>query len=100
MKRLILQPRKECYFCGKTEGLHHHEVFFGPNRQNSIKWGCQLWLCPAHHNLSNAGVHMNRHMDLLAKRYTQKAFEEVYGHEKFMEIFHRNYLTENGGDEE
>lgn len=52
--------------------------------------------------MSNKGVHMNIHMDLLLKRYGQRVFEEAYGHDKFMEVFHRNYLDgdiEEEGDE-
>lgn len=99
MKKLILQHKKECFFCGTTENLHHHEVFYGSaNRKKSIEWGCRVWLCGAHHNLSSKGVHMNHDMDMKLKRYTQMCFESVYGHEKFMEIFHKNYLEgdENG----
>ena len=96
-RRLILQRNKECFFCHRTEGLHHHEVFFGSaNRKKSIQWGCQVWLCGEHHNLSANSVHLNHDMDLKLKRSTQTAFEKVYGHEKFMEVFHKNYLE---GDE-
>ena len=92
MPKLSLQSRKECFFCGKTEGLHRHEVFYGSaNRKKSIEWGCQVWLCGPHHNLSKDGVHMNRQRDLLLKQYAQKVFEKEYGHEKFMEVFHKNY---------
>ena len=95
MNKLTLQENKECFFCGKTEGLHHHEVFYGTaDRKKSIKYGCQVWLCPEHHNISNKAVHMNRQMDLILKKYTQKRFEQLYSHEKFMEVFHRNYLEE------
>ena len=93
MKKLILQQNKECFFCGKTQGLHHHEVFYGSaNRKKSIEWGCQVWLCPEHHNTSNKGVHFNIKNDMYLKMYTQKVFEEEYGHTKFMEVFHKNYL--------
>lgn len=52
----------------------------------------QVWLCPEHHNMSNKSVHLNKHMDLIVKRYAQKVFEEEYGHDEFMRIFHKNYL--------
>lgn len=52
----------------------------------------QVYLCANHHNMSANGVHMNRERDLLLKKYAQKIFEEEYGHEKFMEVFKRNYL--------
>ena len=94
MKKLILQQNKECFFCGKTTGLHHHEVFYGNNRQKSMDWGCQVWLCGAHHNLTDKGVHgtHGHEKDLILKKYAQKVFEEEYGHEQFMKVFKKNYL--------
>lgn len=52
----------------------------------------QVWLCPAHHNMSSHSVHMNREMDLKLKRYAQQVFEGEYGHDAYMETFKRNYL--------
>ena len=96
MKKLILQNEKRCIVCGDTLGLHHHEVFYGTaNRNKSIEFGCQVWLCGKHHNLSKEGVHFNTELDERLKRYVQTKLEEEYGHEKFMEVFHKNYL----GDE-
>ena len=92
MKKLILQDEKRCFICGAVCGLHRHEIFFGPHRSNSIKYGLQLWLCGPHHNLGNYSPHHNRAVDEMLKRYGQQKFEEVYGHEKFMEVFKRNYL--------
>lgn len=92
-----LQSNKECFFCGRTDSLHHHEVFYGTaNRKKSIKWGLQVWLCPEHHNMSSQGVHMNHERDMILKKYAQKVFETEYGRDKFIEIFHKNYLK---GDE-
>jgi len=92
LKPMNLQSTKECWVCGKRNGLHHHEVFFGPYRQKSIEYGMQVWLCPAHHNMSSQGVHMNRELDLKLKRYAQSVFEGEYGHDAYMETFKRNYL--------
>lgn len=98
MKKLTLQENKECFFCGETENLHHHEIFFGSaNRKKSIKWGLQVYLCGPHHNLSSRGVHNNHKMDMILKRYGQKVFEMEYGHERWMQEFHKNYLE---GDED
>lgn len=91
----IIQPdfNERCYFCNQRYGLHKHEVFFGTaDRKKSIEWGMVVSLCPNHHNMSSDGVHFNRQMDLTLKRDAQRIFEEKYGHEKFMEVFHRNYL--------
>lgn len=97
--KLVLQKNKECFFCHRTEGLHRHEVFHGTaNRRKSIEYGCQVWLCGPHHNLSIEGVHFNKSRDDKLKRFAQEEFEKVYGHEKFMEVFHKNYLEgENDG---
>lgn len=90
----IIQPELDrCWFCPKTQGLHKHEVFYGTaNREKSIKWGMVVALCPEHHNMSSDGVHHNHERDLELKRCAQAVFEKRYGHDKFMEIFHHNYL--------
>ena len=95
MKRFsILQKEmNECYFCGTTKNLHIHEVFYGTaNRRLSIKYGCCVSLCAIHHNLSNAGVHFNKEMDLNLKRIMQKKFNEVYPELDFLKIFGKNYI--------
>lgn len=90
----IIQPSMDrCIVCGSKFNLHTHEVFYGSsNREKSIEWGCYVKLCPYHHNASNEGVHYNRQRDLWLKKLGQRKFEELYGHEKFMEVFHKNYL--------
>ena len=95
-KKLCLQAEKSCFFCGKTEGLVRHHVFFGSaNRKKSEEYGCVVWLCGPHHSLSSNGVHLNHELDMKLKVFTQRKFEDLYGHEKFMEVFRKNY----GGDE-
>jgi hypothetical protein len=80
-----------CYFTGKPYA-ELHEVFFGPDRQNSIKWGMQIRLSPELHRVGPGAVHNNKEFDLMLKRMFQKKFEKEHGHEKFMEVFGRNYL--------
>ena len=92
-KKLRLQKNKECWVCGTTIGLHHHECVYGSaNRKKSIDYGLQVWLCGRHHNLSSEGVHFNHTLDIKLKQYAQTKFEEEYGHEKWMQEFHKNYL--------
>lgn len=88
----ILQTNDACWVCGETRDLHTHEVFFGSNRKKSITWGLQVRLCGKHHNLSKKGVHFNKALDTQLKMFAQTKFEEKYGHEKFMEVFRKNYL--------
>ena len=42
--------------------------------------------------MSDHGVHFNKALDLNIKMECQREFEKRWGHEKFMEIFGRNYL--------
>lgn len=88
----ILQSYKECYMCHMVGDLHKHHIFGGPNRKWSDKYGLWIWLCPKHHNMSDAGVHFNKPLDLQVKQIAQREFEDTYGHDKFMQIFGRNYI--------
>lgn len=88
----IMQDEKECYITGSTENLHKHHIFFGGNRKNSEKYGCWVWLRADWHNMSSYGVHFDRELDLRLKAECQAKFEAIWGHEKFMHIFGRNYL--------
>lgn len=88
----ILQENKECLVCRSTNVALHH-VFFGTaNRKKSDEYGLVVFLCQRHHNTSNAGVHFNKQLDLKIKQMAQRKFEEIYGHEKFMQEFGRNWL--------
>lgn len=92
----IIQTKKECFFCRKTYGLEDHHIFFGEkNRRWSEKYGLKVWLCHYHHRDNVNGVHglaaqKRKHLEKIG----QEAFEEKYGHKKFMDIFGRNYIDE------
>lgn len=89
----ILQTQKECLVCGTTRLLHEHHVFEGiADRKKSEKYGLKVYLCVRHHNGSNAGVHYCDKLDTRIKKFAQRKFEEKYSREKFMEVFHKNYL--------
>ena len=75
-----------CYLCGKPKN-HLHEVFFGKNRVNSMKWGCVVPLCAYCHSK----VHSNIELDLKLKKLCQKRFIEVYD-DDFLSIFRKNYI--------
>lgn len=92
-KSIIQNDMSKCYVCGTTQNLHIHETFYGSaNRKKSIEWGCYISLCGHHHNLSNDGIHFNKELDLQVKQEAQRKFEELYGHDKFMEVFKKNRL--------
>ena len=88
----LLQDNKQCYITGQVINLHRHHVFQGPRRKASEKWGCWVWLTAEMHNMSNKGVHFNRELDIRIKQDMQRAFEAKHGHDKFMEVFGKNYL--------
>ena len=90
----ILQDIKQCYVCGTTQNIHIHEVYYGKNRQNSIKWGCCVYLCGKHHNQSNEGVHFNKKLDQELKIKMEQRFLTYYNKtiEDFISIFKKNYL--------
>ena len=92
--RSIISNEKQCVVCGRGGNLHRHHVFYGrANRKLSEKYGCWVYLCPEHHNMSNNGVHFNHDLDLRLKRQCQEAWQEINGtQEDFMKVFGRNYL--------
>lgn len=87
----IIQPDLNvCCKCGGTPA-EKHEVFNGIGlRQKSKDWGMVVGLCPFHHRL----IHRNAWARIELKRDGQHEFEKHYGHAKFMEVFHKNYLEE------
>lgn len=91
MTRSILQKERECYFSHRTDNLDVHHVMNGAFRGKSDRYGLWVYL---HHD-----VHMYLHqtssgqqMAKELKKKAQEAFEEKYGHEKWMQEFHKNYL--------
>lgn len=106
MTKSILQTEKECILCRKrlelwhmpqlplsAEGLERHHVMHGTaNRAKAEEWGLWVWLCHGHHTGGKESVHMNREADLELIQTAQRAFEERYSHEKWMEEFGKNYL--------
>jgi hypothetical protein len=90
----IIQKEKQCLVCGTTYNLHSHHIFGGTsNRKQSEKYGLKVWLCAYHHNMSNEGVHFNKHLDNHLKQMGQRHFETRYGNrEEFIKVFGKSYL--------
>lgn len=88
----ILHDMTKCFVCGKPRQAIH-EIYYGTaNREQSIKYGCCVGLCHEHHNMSNAGVHFNKELDMKLKKLCQKRFAKIYPSLKFEDIFGKNYL--------
>jgi hypothetical protein len=93
MKRYsILNNLDFCYFCGKPREAIH-EVFYGIDRQASIRNGFCVGLCNYNHNMSDNSVHFNKKMDLKLKRLYQEEYEKNHTREEFIKIIGKNYLT-------
>jgi len=60
----------------------------------SEHFGLWVWLCPYHHNASQAGVHFNKDLDLRLKRWGQIKFEEEHTRDEWHRYFGRSYLDD------
>ncbi len=56
------------------------------------KYGLTIWLCHNHHTGTNQAVHNSKRMDMELKCMGQAQFESIYGHQKFMDVFGKNYI--------
>lgn len=94
MTESIISNTYRCIICGREYGLHRHHIFEGTGRRaKSEKYGCWVYLCPAHHNMSDRGVHFDHELDLRLKTACQIAWESQYGDRtEFIQIFGRSYL--------
>ena len=102
----ILQTTKECYLCRieaermgyygqlPSTGLHKHHFIHGTaNRKLAEEYGLYAYMCSArHHEYGPESAHGNPQVDLMLKQIAQRAFEEIYGHEKWQQTFMKNYL--------
>lgn len=86
---IVTDDLETCYLCGMPKD-HLHEVFFGNNRINSMRYGCVIPLCAACHDK----IHQDIQIDLEMKKRLERAFIEVYecDIEYFIKIFHINYI--------
>ena len=87
---ILTNDLTRCYLCGKPKD-HLHEIYFGKNRINSMKYGCVVPLCYSCHQGTN-GVHHNHQVDIRLKQICQKKFQETYKETNFLDIFHKNYI--------
>ena len=96
----LLQNEKRCYKSGITQDLALHHIYGGIGRRSkSGEWGCWVWLHPRWHTESPTGVHFDKEFDRELKAKCQVAFERKYGHEKFMEVFGKNYVEDGNNAE-
>ncbi len=90
MPKSIIQKEEKCYVSGAEYNLDLHHVMGGTaNRKIADKYGLVVWL--------RHDIHMDLHdrdkeLEIRLKQDAQRAFEKLYSHEKWMELFRKNYL--------
>lgn len=86
---ILTNDLDHCVICSSKKD-HLHEVFFGRNRANSIKYGCVIPLCSTHHTEMHRNKEWHDYWHIVA----QKRFMEYYHKsvDEFIEIFKINYL--------
>ena len=94
MSKSLFSDERECWLCHSPE-VHKHHVYPGNGRrQISEREGCWLYLCPAHHNMGEFGVHFDRQLDLAIRQECQRRWMESNEAtaDEFREIFGCSYL--------
>lgn len=84
---ILTNDMEHCYVCGAKKD-HIHEVCFGKNRLNAIKYGLVIPVCFNCH----IKIHNDINLQNSHHKIAQKKFNEVYPELDFVEIFKRNYL--------
>lgn len=93
MKPSILQTEKRCYLCDRKTCLERHHVMGGTaNRKISEAYGIWVWLCHDCHTGGKNSAQYDKDTNIRLKQDAQMAFEELHGHDKWMELFMKNYL--------
>ena len=97
----MLNNDKRCFVCGTTNDLHVHHIFEGAaNRKKSEEDDMKIYLCGYHHNMSNAGIHYNKELELKVKKLAQQVWMKQFVPnlpledqiEAFIKRYGRNYL--------
>lgn len=92
MKSIVQPDGDQCYLCGRKTNLECHHILGGiANRRLSSKFGLTVTLCADCHRGAD-GAQYAKDLNRLLKQQAQIAFEEIYGHDKWMETFKKNYL--------
>lgn len=84
---LFTDDLDHCIICDKKKD-NIHEVIYGKNRINSMKFGLAIPLCNYHHQK----IHSNPILSNEYKKRGQALFDRAYPDLKFEDIFKINYL--------
>lgn len=89
MSQSIMQDEKKCFVTGRTDNLEIHHCLDGSRRKKADQWGLWVYLTHDTHQAAHFG---DSKLIYALRRAAQRRFEELYGHDKFMEVFGKNYL--------
>lgn len=88
----IISNEETCYLCGKTVGLERHHIMSGTaNRPLSEEYGLWVWLCHDCHT-GKCGAQYDKQKNWDLRETAQIAFEKIYGHDRWMRTFYKNYI--------
>lgn len=105
MAKSIIQEKtekldRECFLCMRNYGIHnnidlhkHHFMHGTANKKLAEKYGLWAYVCNTrHHEYGPESPHGNPDVDRELRKIAQEKFEELHGHDKWMEVFGKNYL--------
>lgn len=88
-----------CYLCGMRATETHHCVH-GRMRKKADEYGLTVTLCrECHRKLHDQGIH-DRELQELAERVFLKVIGRRLAHDLWMREFGKDYLTEEGCEDE
>ena len=90
LKSILTDDFEHCFICGSPNVQIHH-VMNAANKAKSEEYGLLVPLCMTHHT-GMFGVHTDPERMRNMRKCGQRRFEELYGHDKWMEVFGKNYL--------
>lgn len=88
---IFTKDLEHCIVCdNKKDNLH--EIIYGKNRLNSMKYGFVIPLCLNHHT-GDRGIHFNNELNMYYRKKCQEYFENNIGDRlDFIRIFGKSYL--------
>ena len=90
MAKSIMQTEKECYVTGSRINLDLHHCLHGVGKRKlADKYGLTVWL---RHDIHMLLHDKDKELDRQLEQDAQRAFEKKYSHDKWMEVFGKNYL--------
>lgn len=86
---ILVSDLSKCAIDGcNNKNVKLHEVYYGKNRQNSMKYGLVIPLCVEnHHTLGKEAIHNSKQLNEHWRKLARKKFEEVYPDLDFVSIF-------------